>query len=54
MKTRLVAAEMFQADKEERTDITKLIVTLHNFANSPIKCHSIVDTVSLRVPILLL
>jgi len=35
MKIRLVVAELYHADR--RTDITKLIVTLRNFANAPEK-----------------
>jgi len=33
MKTRLVGATLFHADR--RTDMTKLIVAFHNFANAP-------------------
>jgi len=37
MKIRPVGAEMFHADSrtERRTDMTKLIVAFHNFANAP-------------------
>jgi len=35
MKIRSVRAELFQADR--RTDMTKLIVAFHNFANAPKK-----------------
>jgi len=37
MKIRLVGAELFHTDgqKDRQTDITKLIVAFHNFANAP-------------------
>jgi len=40
MKIHPVGAELFFADRrnDERTDMTKLIVTFRNFANAPNKC----------------
>jgi len=35
MKTRLVVAELFHADR--RTDITELVVTFRDFENAPEK-----------------
>ena len=43
MKIRPVGAEMFHAGGQ--TDMTKLIVTFHNFANSPKKNNALSEKV---------
>ena len=49
MKIRPEGAEMFHADR--RTDMTKLIVTLHNYANAP-KNSGLHHQLTLQVPVI--
>ena len=39
MKICIVGAELFHADRQ--TDMTKLTVVFHNFANAPIKTRTV-------------
>jgi len=49
MKIRPVGADMFHADR--RTDMTKLIVTLHNYANAP-KNSVLRRQLTLQIPVI--